>query len=326
MGGSGHAGRNQAGDGVLSSQQHTLHVAIQSLEKGLGLLVAQLPWGIAGDGFLERGGHGLERHAWCSSLQRHRFSRARSPSMESTRTDCSDGRRCTVLGVQVHACRNALAKALDLHDQGGGQIVTLNAEMTMAARAQESLGAVIASAELVIPDGAGVVWALARQGVSVRRMPGIELAHGLLRYAAEHRWRVALVGASPSVMERLTSRLAISMAGLDLILAVHGYQDLQGWPGVERRLRDLRPDLVLVALGVPRQELWIARVRQGSGGLWMGVGGSFDVWSGTKQRAPAWMARLNIEWLYRLAQEPSRWRRMLVLPRFAWRVVRQGPA
>jgi len=228
----------------------------------------------------------------------------------------------TVLGVQVAACANVFAAALELRQRGGGQIVTLNAEMTMAARANPELGAAIAAADLVIPDGAGVVWALARQGIRVRRSPGIELARQLLEYGARHGWRVALVGASPQVMELLRQRLLAEIPGLDLAFTIHGYQDPELWPGLEEQLRAARPYLVLVALGVPRQETWIQRLHQGQPGLWMGVGGSFDVWSGTKERAPAWMGRLQIEWLYRLIQEPSRWRRMLALPAFAWAVLR----
>ena len=228
----------------------------------------------------------------------------------------------TVLGVQVAASVNVFAAALELRQRGGGQIVTLNAEMTMAARANPELGAAIAAADLVIPDGAGVVWALARQGIRVRRSPGIELARQLLEYGARHGWRVALVGASPQVMELLRQRLLAEIPGLDLAFTIHGYQDPELWPGLEEQLRAARPDLVLVALGVPRQETWIQRLHQGQPGLWMGVGGSFDVWSGTKERAPAWMGRLQIEWLYRLIQEPSRWRRMLALPAFAWAVLR----
>ena len=230
----------------------------------------------------------------------------------------------SVLGVQVAACSNVCAAALELRERGGGQIVTLNAEMTMAARADAELGAAIAAADLVIPDGAGVVWALARQGIRVRRSPGIELARQLLEYGARHRWRVALVGASPQVMELLRQRLLAEIPGLDLAFTIHGYQDPELWPGLEQQLCAARPDLVLVALGVPRQETWIQRLHQGQPGLWMGVGGSFDVWSGTKERAPAWMGRLQIEWLYRLIQEPSRWRRMLALPAFAWAVLRGG--
>lgn len=230
----------------------------------------------------------------------------------------------TVLGVPVAVCANTLMAALELKQRGGGQIVTLNAEMTMAARADAALGAAIAAADLVIADGAGVVWALHRQGHRVRRSPGIELARQLLAYAAAHRWRVALVGASPDVMQRLLERLKREIPNLDLVFTLHGYQDPEQWPGIEAQLQQADLDLVLVALGVPRQETWVQRVHQGQKGLWMGVGGSFDVWSGVKQRAPQWMSRLHIEWLYRLIQEPHRWRRMLALPAFVWEVLRQG--
>ena len=81
---------------------------------------------------------------------------------------------------------------------------------------------------------------------------------------------------------------------------------------------------MLVALGVPLQEIWIQRMRDRLPGLWMGVGGSFDVWSGLKQRAPGWASRLQIEWLYRLLQDPKRWKRYLALPQFAWSVLRHG--
>ena len=242
-----------------------------------------------------------------------------------TPTDGPPSWRLTrVLGVPVAASANVFAAALELRQRGGGQIVTLNAEMTMAARANPELGTAIAAADLVIPDGAGVVWALARQGIRVRRSPGIELARQLLEYGAAHGWRVALVGASPPVMERLRQRLPAEIPGLELAFTIHGFQDSEAWPGLEQQLQQARPDLVLVALGVPRQETWIQRLHPGQPGLWMGVGGSFDVWSGAKERAPAWMGRLQIEWLYRLIQEPSRWRRMLALPAFAWAVLRGG--
>ena len=74
---------------------------------------------------------------------------------------------------------------------------------------------------------------------------------------------------------------------------------------------------------MPRQETWINQLQGRSGGLWMGVGGSFDVWAGAKKRAPSWMSALQIEWLYRLIKEPGRWRRMLSLPAFAWEVLRE---
>ena len=246
--------------------------------------------------------------------------------MDPLSTNPDDRRRCSVLGVPVDACRDVRAAAVGLHAGGGGRIVTLNAEMTMAARANPDLGQAIATADLVIPDGAGVVWALSRQGVQVVKSAGIELAWSLLRYAAAHQWRVALVGSAPAVMDELRQDLPQRLPGLNLVMAVDGFQPTESWPGLEAALRELNPDLVLIALGVPRQETWSQRVCQGASGVWMGVGGSFDVWAGVKRRAPAWMCRWQIEWLYRLLQDPSRWRRMLSLPAFAWDVLRQIPS
>jgi N-acetylglucosaminyldiphosphoundecaprenol N-acetyl-beta-D-mannosaminyltransferase len=233
--------------------------------------------------------------------------------------------RARVLGIPVNVSNDVFRDAVALHDAGGGQIVTLNAEMTMAARADPALGAAIEAARMVIPDGAGVVWALGRQSLRVRRSPGIELARRLLEHAADAGWRVALVGASPAVMDRLRDRLIHDLPGLKLVFSVHGYQAPEAWTGLERQLLQARPDLVLVALGVPRQETWIQGLPASRGGLWMGVGGSFDVWAGVKKRAPGWMGALHIEWLYRLIKEPTRWRRMLALPAFVWAVLWERP-
>lgn len=230
--------------------------------------------------------------------------------------------RSRVLGIPVDLC-DVRQRALQLAESGG-QIITLNAEMTMAALENPALRGAIEQAELVIPDGAGVVWALGRQGHRVRRSPGIELARWLLDQAAANGWRVALVGASPRVLERLRQRLLEELPSLRLVFAADGYGSSDAWPELQRQLLAAEPQLVLVALGVPRQETWIASLQRPLAGLWMGVGGSFDVWAGEKRRAPSWMCSLRIEWLYRLIKEPTRWRRMLALPAFAREVLRQG--
>jgi N-acetylglucosaminyldiphosphoundecaprenol N-acetyl-beta-D-mannosaminyltransferase len=240
-------------------------------------------------------------------------------------TSVTTQQKATVLGLPVSVCDDVLAAAVALHGQGGGQIVTLNAEMTMAALANPSLEGAIRGADLVIPDGAGVVWALGRERIRVRRAPGIELARQLLEHAAAEGWRVALVGSSPEVLEQLCPRLVREIPGLQLVMAIHGYGDPRAWPALEQRLLSLHPDLTLVALGVPRQELWIQALPHPLVGLWMGVGGSFDVWAGTKKRAPRWMGRIHLEWLYRLIQEPTRWRRMLALPAFMRAVISGSP-
>jgi N-acetylglucosaminyldiphosphoundecaprenol N-acetyl-beta-D-mannosaminyltransferase len=240
-------------------------------------------------------------------------------------TSVTDPRQAEVLRIPVSICDDVLAAAIALHRRRGGQIVTLNAEMTMAALADPALAGAIRGADLVIPDGAGVVWALGRQGIRVRRSPGIELARQLLEHAAQEGWRVALVGSSPQVLEQLCPRLAREIPGLQLVIAIHGYSDPRAWPDLERQILSMRPDLTLVALGVPRQELWIQALPHPLIGLWMGVGGSFDVWAGTKKRAPRWMGQIHLEWLYRLIQEPSRWRRMLALPAFMRAVLSGSP-
>lgn len=240
-------------------------------------------------------------------------------------TNATAPMQAEVLGLPVSVCEDVFAAAIALHDRGGGQIVTLNAEMTMAALADPALEGAIRGADLVIPDGAGVVWALGREGIRVRRAPGIELARQLLEHAAASQWRVALVGASPPVLEQLCPRLLREIPGLQLVTTVNGFVKPELWPDVERQLLATQPDLTLVALGVPRQELWIQSMPHPLPGLWMGVGGSFDVWAGVKKRAPQWMGQVHLEWLYRLVQEPARWRRMLALPAFMRAVLSGTP-
>ncbi|MCS7292621.1 MAG: WecB/TagA/CpsF family glycosyltransferase, partial [Gloeomargarita sp. SKYBB_i_bin120] len=109
-------------------------------------------------------------------------------------------------------------------------------------------------------------------------------------------------------------------------LVIAGYHHGYFTPAEENALVDeitqKQPRLILVALGVPRQELWIYQHRRCCPqAVWVGVGGSFDIWAGVKKRAPRWVRRLYLEWAFRLYQEPWRWRRMLALPQFAWRVL-----
>ena len=230
--------------------------------------------------------------------------------------------RVEVLGFPIDICDDIQFSAIQLHSQGGGQVVTINAEMIMAAKADKKLAAAISASELVIPDGVGIVWALRLQGMGVPRSPGIELAKSLLVFAEENSWKVALVGASPEVMLRLREKLKKELPSLRLEMTIHGYQTKNAWRALESDLKQLRPDLVLVALGIPKQETWSMRLRESMPGLWIGVGGSFDIWAGVKKRAPKWLTSLHLEWMYRLVKEPSRWRRMLSLPAFAWEVLR----
>ena len=232
----------------------------------------------------------------------------------------SECRTAEVLGLPVHLTPH-LPSAAEALVRRGGHVVTLNAEMAMAARRHAPLRRVIRGAGLVIPDGAGVVWALRLQGHRLRRQPGIELAEVLLDQAAAHGWRVAWVGAREDRLQAAARFWTRRHPQLRLQHLIHGYQPPDHWPLVEADLQRQQPELVFVGLGAPRQELWIEKVRPHGHGLWLGIGGSFDVWSGSVQRAPAAMQALQLEWFHRLLQEPRRWPRILQLPVFAGHVL-----
>ncbi len=203
--------------------------------------------------------------------------------------------------------------------QVGTHVITLNAEMTMQARQRPALAAALQQAELVIPDGAGVVLYLRLYGRKVRRCAGIELSEQMIRQAAQQDNKtVFFYGGKPDVLEKATLAWQQRLPSLTIAGAFDGYIQADAVAELLTALQTTQPSLVLVGLGVPRQELWIAAHRHlCPEAIWIGVGGSFDIWSGAKDRAPAWLADNNLEWLYRLYQEPWRWKRMLALPQFA---------
>lgn len=229
----------------------------------------------------------------------------------------------TVLGLPVHLLNNYTDWLLDqVRQQHGVHVVTLNAEMAMQAEQNDLLASVIRKAELVIPDGAGVVLYLKLRGRQVQRCPGIELAESLLRQVPriEPACAVFFYGATPGMSQAAANEWQQRVPSLTIAGAQHGYLTPEEQQQFEQMLQRLQPQVILVGLGVPRQEFWIAEHRYlCPNTIWIGVGGSFDIWAGVKTRAPGWLRNNNLEWVYRLYQEPWRWRRMLALPQFAWR-------
>jgi len=204
------------------------------------------------------------------------------------------------------------------------QVVTINAEMIMQAQEDAKLDNVIRHAELIVPDGAGVVMALKMDGVSCNRMPGIELAQKALACAASNNEPVALLGGKPEVMEKLLQVLPQKHPGLNIVFQHHGFIPAGTEEALVEEISKSKAKLLLVAMGVPRQEYFIKewRAKLPSDLVVMGVGGSFDVWTGFVQRAPESYQKLNLEWLYRLKSEPWRFQRMAsTLPKFALQVI-----
>lgn len=206
------------------------------------------------------------------------------------------------------------------------QVVTLNAEMVVAAQQDAELDRIIRHAHLIVPDGAGVVWAVKLNGQTIDRLPGIELAAAALGRAAMSGRRVALLGGKPEVMEILPEVLASRFPGLKIVAARHGYFSLDDEERLVDELVKQAPELILVALGVPKQEYFIDRWQSSfPKSVMIGVGGSFDVWTGQVKRAPKYMRVLNLEWLYRLLSEPWRSKRILsCLPNFFFQVLQDA--
>lgn len=236
-------------------------------------------------------------------------------------------RSIELLGVRIDALTvdEAVDFAADLVTKGRpSQIITMNPEYLYRTQSEPELLRVANGAALVTADGVGIVWAAARAGRPVpERVTGIDLMLRLLARAAREGWRVFFLGAVPGVAEEAARRARESLPGLIVCGAHHGYFDVNDDGTVVEAVRAARPDLLFCGLGAPKQELWAARRLADLGvPVVMGVGGSLDVLAGKVRRAPAWLVRLRLEWLGRLIREPRRWRRQVVLPKFAWLVIR----
>jgi N-acetylglucosaminyldiphosphoundecaprenol N-acetyl-beta-D-mannosaminyltransferase len=207
-------------------------------------------------------------------------------------------------------------------------VATINPEFVMRAQADEHFRGVLEAADLCLADGIGVVWAMRRQGCRAqRRVAGSDLVPRLAQLCARRGWRPFLLGARPGVAAEAARRLQESVPGLQ-VAGCHA-----GSPGPEddeeslRRIHASGADLLLVAYGHPRQELWIERNRSRLGiPLAVGVGGAFDFLAGRVRRAPQLVRSAHLEWLWRLVREPWRVRRMAVLPAYALAVLRGGHA
>lgn len=234
--------------------------------------------------------------------------------------------RVDVLGVRIDAV--TLAEAVRTVEgfiaEGGPHLVaTANAEMVMAAGRDPELARILAGAALVVPDGAGVVWAARHLGRPVpERVAGFDLAQALLARAATEGWRVFFFGGVPGIAARASEAAAAKWPGLVVAGVRDGYFAPEEAAGIAAAIRESRPHILLAALGVPKQEKWLAAHESTlSVPVAMGVGGTFDVMAGVTRRAPLWMQRSGLEWLYRLGCEPKRIGRMMALPRFVLRVM-----
>ena len=205
----------------------------------------------------------------------------------------------------------------------GGHVVTLNPEMIMQGNKNPELGNILKNAELIVPDGIGIIIALKKLGITyIKQLPGIEFSQKLMEKCAENKYSVGLIGASKDTLECAISELIVKYPGINIIFAHDGYFNEENENSIVEELKSKNPQVLFVALGVPKQELWIKKYRQTlNSTLMVGVGGSFDVWAKKIKRAPVTFRKFGLEWLYRLITQPQRFKRMFpTLPLFFLKV------
>lgn len=225
----------------------------------------------------------------------------------------------SVLGTRIDAITlpEAVEYALErMERRRGAYVVTPNTEIVLAARRSGALRSALEAAELSLPDGAGVLLASRILAAPIEeRIAGIDFAAALFARMAEQGRSVYLFGARQGVAARASKKLSASFPGLVIAGTESGFFDEKEEPALIARINACSPDLLLVCLGSPRQELWMQRnAPRLRVGLMAGVGGALDVFAGDIGRASEAWRRCGMEWLYRLLRQPSRLRRDLILP------------
>ena len=233
-----------------------------------------------------------------------------------------------ILGVRVDDVTTDETLALVDRFIGEGrphQIVTVNPEFVIEAQRNAEFRVALNESALALPDGVGLLWAARLLGRPLRaRVTGSDTLPLIARLSAERGYRLYLLGAAPGVAEAAAERLRGGNPALQIAGAYAGSPDPTEEDEIVARVVRAAPDLLCVAYGAPRQDLWIRRNLQRLGvPVCMGVGGSLDFVAGVAPRAPLWVCDLGLEWLYRLVRQPWRWRRMLALPRFVCLVLRE---
>ena len=240
--------------------------------------------------------------------------------------------RLEILGVGVDRVTSAealeqIASFISHNKQTGAthQIVTANAEIIYQASRNEKMREVINQAQLVTADGSGVVWASKQLGEPLaERVTGIDLVNSICEASAQYGWKLYILGSAPGVADTASKNICAKYPGCNIIGTHHGYFDAEQEQNILAELRELKPDVLFVALGAPKQEYWIAdHIKQLGIPVGMGIGGSMDVLSGNVKRAPKWMQKMSLEWFYRFLIQPTRWKRMMALPKFMLAVKKQ---
>lgn len=213
----------------------------------------------------------------------------------------------------------ALEKVLGmLKSQTPQKIFTPNSEIIMQATRDPELKYILNSAELVVPDGAGVILASRIMKNELKeKVSGIDLVKKILKNTEKRPTSFFMLGGRPGVAEKASVNILSDHPKARILGYRNGYFDENEVPEIIKQINDSRAEILLVGLGAPKQEKWMHRYAgELNCKILMGVGGSIDIFAGTAKLAPEFMRKAGLEWLYRLIKEPKRAKRMLDLPRF----------
>ncbi len=233
-----------------------------------------------------------------------------------------------ILGVRIDRVNHdeAYNEFLSLFNNNTcSAIYTPNPEIVMKAREDKELNLAISDADLVIPDGIGLIYASRINNLGIEeRVPGIEFMDKILNFCNNASRSIYLLGAKPDTVEKAVKNIGEKYPKIDIVGYQDGYFDKADELKVIDKINEVKPDVLFVALGAPKQEKWIYKHKKIlNTHVAMGVGGSFDVWSGHVKRAPKIFLDLNLEWLYRILRHPTRIVRALTLPKFLVAVIVQ---
>src|SRR5665648_544832 len=220
------------------------------------------------------------------------------------------------------------------------QIATPDTLAVLRARKDPEYHTILKSVDLVTPDGAGILWATTTLNYPLpERVTGIDIIHNLCRLAARKKYSLYLLGSCPGVAGEAALNLSKKYPGIKIVGTHHGYFNCEDFRNCENikggnndrnkeeeeivaEIKEKKPDILLVGMGVPKQEKWINKnLKRLDVPVCMGIGGSFDVLSGRIPRAPLWMQRHGMEWIYRSIKQPNRAFRTLALFYFIWLVI-----
>ena len=210
-----------------------------------------------------------------------------------------------------------------LRENKGLHIVTINPEMIIQGNKNDKFGRVLNNAGLTVSDGVGIKIALKIKGINQETIPGVEFAKKIAAICALDGYSVGLFGAKEEIVQKAAKNLREEYANLNITYVRNGYFTESDEKIIKEEIKAISPKVLLVALGSPKQEMMISELKEVMPNtIFIGVGGSFDVWSGVVQRAPEIYQKLGLEWLYRTIKEPSRFKRIFpTLPLFLIQVI-----